>query len=534
MPRIDPDILKDFGKAVKRARTLKGWDQKTLGEKIAPPVGASFISKVEKGRKEALDARTVGRFRIALELDVSWIDKFLDAEETAESEETKSEREADLVIDRLRREGMTEGTSDDLLIQLANNFTEGDHKDRDTAYLSVKAALETLKASEHIAQLAGNADAQFAALMKEVDALNNEGEFDLAHDKLAQQSAWLRDEKDRLNRLSELQLEKELNQDRLRNRPDLAADRIIRNLREFPQGKLFGAIMAKATEWRKQGDKAGDVFALQVALALAQGNFERVKNKKPLAPFALYTLGWCHLRLAERSSGDQHLKLALDAFDTAVKTTSRTKMPENWAARQDGLGAALCQMGDRQKDVALLEQAVTTHRSALTVAQKVKSTDLKDLWNNLGTALQKLGELTEDADKLREAEDALTTALALEKKDVGPLEWEITQNNLALAQRWLGAATNDVAKLQEARDGFAACEDLSIEGEAPSKWAKLQWNIADLALARYRLAPDPALLAEARHYAARARDFFVQGSEYQTVRCDELIAQINAAQVITS
>ncbi len=300
MPKIDPDILKNFGKAVKRARTLLGWDQPTLGGKINPPVGASFISKIEKGRKETLDARTVGRFRIALNLEEAWIDKFIDAEEIADSLETKAEREADLVIDRLRREGMTDGTSDDLLIQLANNFTEGDHKDRDTAYLSVKAALETLKVSEKIAQLAGNADAQFAALMDEVDALNNKGEFDLAQDKLAQQSAWLREEKDRLNRLSELQLEKELNQDRLRNRPDLAANRIVRNLREFPKGKLFWSIRTKGMEWRVQGDNAGDVFALQVALALAQGNYERVERKKPLAAAALYDLGWCHLRLAER------------------------------------------------------------------------------------------------------------------------------------------------------------------------------------------------------------------------------------------
>ncbi len=139
-----------------------------------------------------------------------------------------------------------------------------------------------LKANEHIAQLAGNADAQFAALMEDVDALNNEGEFDLAHDKLAQQAELLREEKDRLERLSELQLEKELSQDRLRNRPDLAAERIVRNLREFPQGRLFWAVDAKASVWLEEGDKAGDAFALQVALALAKGNYDRVKTKKPL------------------------------------------------------------------------------------------------------------------------------------------------------------------------------------------------------------------------------------------------------------
>jgi hypothetical protein len=530
LPKIDPAILKDFGRAVKRARTLFGWDQPTLGGKISPPVGASFISKVEKGRKETLDARTVGRFRIALDLDESWIDKFLDAEETAESLETKAEREADLVIDRLRREGMTEGTSDDLLIQLANNFTEGDHKDRDTAYLSVKAALETLRASEKIAQLAGNADAQFAALMKEVDALNNDGEFELAHDKLAQQSEWLREEKDRLNRLSELQLEKELNQDRLRNRPDLAADRIIRNLRDFPQGKLFWAIDTKSDEWRDEGDKAGDVFALQVALALAQGNYERVKNKKPLAAAALYTLGWSHFRLAERSKGDQHLNSALEAFEAVVKKTSKTREPVNWSTRQDGLGTVLAEMGERRKDPALLTQAITAHRGALKVYQQTKSANLKALWNNLGNALQALGELTEDADKLREAEDTQAKSLDLRNKEEDALAWGLSQKNLAHTQRWLGAVTNDAAKLQKARDGYAACEDLGIEDNAPFFWARLQWNIADLALARYRLDPDPALLVEARDYVTRARTFFVDGAEYQTKRCDELIAQIDSAE----
>jgi transcriptional regulator with XRE-family HTH domain len=530
LPKIDPDILKDFGKAVKRARTLLGWDQKTLGGKIEPKVGASFISKVEKGRKDALDARTVGRFRIALNLDAAWIDKFIDAEEIAESLETKAEREADLVIDRLRREGMTEGTSDDLLIQLANNYTEGDHRDRETAYQSVKAALETLKASERIAQLAGNADAQFAALMEEVDALNRKGEFDQADDALARQAVWLREEKARLFRLSELQLEKELNQDRLRNLPDLAAERIIRNLREFPQGKLFWVVDAKVAEWREMGHKAGDMFALHVSLVLARGNCETVKNYELLSASALFTLGWCHLRLAERSRGDQHLNLALRAFENAVALTSEAIEPENWSTYQGGFGVALRRLGGRRNDPTLLLKAITALRAALEVGLVIKSANLKQKWNNLGNALLQLGELTEDADKLAEAEFALNAALVLENKNEDPFGWEVTQNNLGYVQRWLGAVTHDATKLKEARDGYAACEGLGYETDAPFQWARLQWNIADLALARYRLSPDPVFLIEARAYVGRARAFFVEGSEYQTERCDALLREIDAAE----
>lgn len=530
MPKIAPEILNDFGRAVKRARTLKGWDQKTLGGKIDPPVGASFISKVEKGRKEALDARTVGRFRLALDLDETWIDKFLDAEEAAESLETKSEQEADRVIDRLRREGKADGTSDDLLIQLANNFTEGDHKDLETAYRSVEAALQKLKESEQIALLAGNADAQFAALMKEVDALNNAGEFDQAHDMLAQNSNWLREEKERLIRLSELQLDKELSQDRLRNRPDLAAKRIVRHLREFPQGKLFRAVDKAAREWENDGDKTGDIFALDVALALASGNYERAKNKKPLAAPALYTLGWCHFRLAERLIEDRHLKAAQRVFETALIKTSKAKQPQNWAVAQDGLGIALLQMGEREKDTSLLEHAVKALRAALRVSQQTNSTSLQIRWNNLGNALQVLGQLTRDVEILSEAEIALINSVALTNKEGDPLDWQTSPNNLALAQRWLGATTNDLVKLQEARDTYASCEMFRFENEAPFKWAELQWNIADLAVARHQLDPDPALLADARERVMRARAFFVDGSEYQTKRCDELLAQIDAAE----
>ncbi|WP_164658330.1 hypothetical protein [Tropicibacter sp. Alg240-R139] len=417
-----------------------------------------------------------------------------------------------------------------MLIQLANNFTEGDHKDRETAYRSVEAALVRLKASEHIAQLVGNAAAQFAALMKEVDALNNAGEFDEANDKLTQQADWLREEKERLARLSELQLEKELNQDRLRNRPDLAAERIVRNLREFPKGKLFWAVDNTADDWRDEGDKTGDVFASQVALVLAQGNYAKVNSKKPLAASALHTLGWCHFRLAERSTGEAHLNEARRALEAAVKKASKVKEPKNWAARKSAFGSVLRVTGERYNDARLLRQAMDVQRAALKVNKLTKSADLQGRWNNLGNALQTLGELTKDAETLRAAEEALFEALALTNNEIDSPLWRATQSNLALAKRWLGAVTSDLAELQESRDGYAACEGLAFEMGAPFDWARLQWNIADLALARYYLEPDPALLAEARMHLTRARKFFVEGSDYQTERCDDLLTQIDAAE----
>lgn len=99
--------------------------------------------------------------------------------------------------------------------------------------------------------------------------------------------------------------------------------------------------------------------------------------------------------------------------------------------------------------------------------------------------------------------------------------------NEGLALRWLGTLTENADILHQAREVYRECETLEVHEKAPMNWAKNQWNIADLALARFALDPNPALLVEARDNVMQARDFFLQGSEYQTRLCDELIAKID-------
>jgi hypothetical protein len=126
--------------------------------------------------------------------------------------------------------------------------------------------------------------------------------------------------------------------------------------------------------------------------------------------------------------------------------------------------------------------------------------------------------------------DALRTALGLRDIKADQIDWAQTQSNLALAQRRLGDVTDDLPTLNTARQGYGACEALDYQTDAPFGWAVLQWNIADLALARYRLDPDPALLSEAKIHVTAARAFFVDGSDYPTERCDDLLAKIKTAE----
>lgn len=380
-----------------------------------------------------------------------------------------------------------------------------------------------------------NTGSQLNAVMAEVAKLNDAGERDEADALLDAEERRMREahaaEKDRLAQQAAALLERRLDQDRLRNRPDLAAQRLIEDLhRQAPPGGVFWATGRLSDEWRDNGDAAGDMFALRVALALAKANFEKSKGKKALEAVALHTLGFCHLRLAERSTNDRHLIVARNAIEASLKKTNRKKDPLNWAVLQDGLGNVLSEKGQRESDPELLGQAIAAHRAVLKVGIEHKSDNEKHYWNNLGIALRKLGEIIQSDGALKEAEEAVTTALSLKDKVADPLDWERTQNNLAVAQRWRGAVTRDVAKLEEARAGYAACEALNFKETAAFDWARLQWNIADLALARFRLDPNPAYLEEARKYLAQARAIFVERSDYQTQRCDDLLADIDSAQ----
>ena len=102
--------------------------------------------------------------------------------------------------------------------------------------------------------LRGNADAQFQAVMAEVAKLNDLGELDEANDLLDAEERQMFEahhaEKERQEEAERQMLGQRLNQDRLRNDPAAAADRLIRNLRrQAPPGGVFRATRDLLVEW---------------------------------------------------------------------------------------------------------------------------------------------------------------------------------------------------------------------------------------------------------------------------------------------
>ena len=185
MIKVSPENLKAFGLAVKHALSLETWTLDELGAAIDPPVGKSFISKIEKGRKGALNSRTVGRFIKALEMDEAWIDKFLDTDTTDESDETPAERDADRLIQMVTRYETIPQSSEHLLILLANQHAEGHYTDQSTTFVGLTKALEAAESIRKRGKMSpNNTGSQLNAVMAEVAKLNAEGALDETKDLL--------------------------------------------------------------------------------------------------------------------------------------------------------------------------------------------------------------------------------------------------------------------------------------------------------------------------------------------------------------
>ena len=79
-----------------------------------------------------------------------------------------------------------------------------------------------------------------------------------------------------------------LDQDRLRNDPTAAADRLISDLmRQSPSGRVFAATSKMIVRWTENGESQGNPYDLNVALMLANRNIKRAKKFQKAAAFFL-------------------------------------------------------------------------------------------------------------------------------------------------------------------------------------------------------------------------------------------------------
>ena len=132
-------------------------------------------------------------------------------------------------------------------------------------------------------------------------------------------------------------------------------------------------------------------------------------------------------------------------------------MPLQWAATQNNLGNALQNLGEREDGTERLEQAVTAYNAALEVRTREQvPLDWAMTQNNLGAALATLG----GAQSCRNPKNR-------------------KQNNLGAALATLGAREDGTERLEQAVTAYNAALEVYTREQVPLQWAATQNNLGN-------------------------------------------------------
>ncbi len=521
MSEVAQTLLDEFGRAVKRARSLKGWTLDQVAGCITPAPGKSFLSNIEKG-KRSIGVTTVGKLITALDLAEAWIDRFLDVDIAPEDEETRQDRDADRLLRLVAADPTAPETPEVLLMLLAEEWAGSRFTNPMDAYNALKAALQAAADMRAQGALPSNSSAQLQAVLRRVSELNDAGQLDEA-------DAALQDAAARHDAEGEALFEVALKQDRLRNRPAEAAKRLVKRLRAEarPEG-LFTATHNLLHEWRIEGMRLADTFRLRVARELARlNNHEKGPRRAP----CLFDTANCQFSLGERSADLTILQAAARNFTAVRDLKAKQSDWLNWSKAQRMLGVTLRVLGDREGNSAHLKHAIAAFKAALTISgQEDAPLDWAAGQNGLGTALRALAVQTGETVYLHQSIAAYQEALTVHTRTACPQDWAGNHNNLGVALCRLGSLEGCTPHFDAAQIAYDNCLTLHRKADFPFSWAQTQWNLADLALARNVLLPAPDLPCLAQTHLDLAREVFAAMEDsFQLAECDRLQAQIDAA-----
>ena len=453
-------VWEEFGIAVAKARAAKKWTLAAVaGVAFNNPDRKGYVSQIEKGRTK-LHFSTVRKLATALDLPESVTDPVYRADLPAEDVVAEEDRTAERLMRVSEADGSITLPSEALLISLAYEFARGSHKDLITAYNGLKAALTEAADLKARGMLPQNTSDQVTTLLRRVAELNDQGLREAAATEVDTALADL--DASHAAQKSAL-IEIGIRQDRIRNNPTSAAQRLLTQLRSVAHpGGLFTAIHAAWQEWHDRGYDKGIGFDLQTALHLARANLGRAKS--PQRGQALLDLGTTLAHLGEREGHNPWLIAAIRTFRDLLAECPRKRHPLNWALAQASLGNALQTLGTREPGTGRLEQSVAAFRAV----PEERTRDRDPLgWamaqNNLGNVLTNLGEGETGTSLLEQSVTAYRAALEERTRDRVPLNWATSWGNMGEALMVLADRTADLAMarqaLQQLQDAQAVLRD---------------------------------------------------------------------------
>jgi tetratricopeptide (TPR) repeat protein len=257
---------------------------------------------------------------------------------------------------------------------------------------------------------------------------------------------------------------------------------------------------AKEAELREKAQAAEDRRALNAAKLIAgRGNIaltqlrytdaaQQFKEAADLVPpghpdataYCLDGRADALYREADERGDNAALNQSIDTWRLVFQYRTRQRAPFAWAMTENNLGNALELLGERESGTRHLEEAVTAYRAALEErTRELVPLDWAQTQNNLGDALEALGERESGTVHLKkEAISAYQAALEERTRELVPLDWAETESNLASALEALGERESGTVHLKkEAISVYRAALGEKTRDRMPLGWAEIQNNL---------------------------------------------------------
>ncbi len=316
MPKVASKDLVALGQAVRAARSLKGLGLKQLGANaLGRDQAQGYLSKIENGKRQ-ISVLTAGKLITYLDLPRSLLDPFLLDGAAEEDEITTEDRDAERLIRRLESDHAAPSTAEALLITLAYEFANGSHIDLPTAYSGLRSALQAADSIKSRGALPQNLDDQLQAVMQEVARLNDLGQREEAATALDDAMKRVDAERDAIFAL-------QLNQDRVLNRPETAANRLIQDLHHrAPAGGIWAATRDLILSLRKRANDTACPSTLR-SRAISPRQITLVQRaRKSLWRFTIWPCA--NSASADAAPIDKYLRVAIRNFQEVLRLMPRT------------------------------------------------------------------------------------------------------------------------------------------------------------------------------------------------------------------
>jgi uncharacterized caspase-like protein len=262
---------------------------------------------------------------------------------------------------------------------------------------------------------------------------------------------------------------------------DQAKSRVAasRETLERLSGELNARRLANATIFARSAEASALSFDYKGAARDYGEAFAWAKDADPAQAWTYrrYQGNWL-VNHGEESGDTSAIAEGATVLEDVTEHIPEKQLPEEWAAGQNDLAAALRKLGEIRGDASLVARAIAAFEAALTVRTQARSPELwADTQMNLANAMVTSGVLSGQTSGLPKAVEAYRAALAVYTREQDPVNWANIQTNLGTVLKVLGDRSGGTAELEQSVAAFEAVLAVRNRQDMPVAWAMAQGDL---------------------------------------------------------